>query len=154
MPARLIMYPGAMQELSAPGGMLYNAWVRLMSRVHARALELSSGVVVGVRTGNLRASHPPPTAVSAWPLLIGRQANTANYAAAVHNGSAPHEIQAVNARFLRFTPSAPVAAAGSGGGRYPTGGPVFRAVVHHPGTKPRPWLLMAAEEIAGQSRVL
>lgn len=48
-----------------------------------------------------------------------------SYAAVVEFGSAPHEIVAVHTKVLRW--------------QGPTG-PVFRKRVHHPGTRPRPFL--------------
>jgi|GEM_PF-2148502 hypothetical protein len=51
----------------------------------------------------------------------------------VHEGTDPHVILPVNAKALRFI--------GDGGVQ------VFAAIVHHPGTKPNPWLKEAQVEI-------
>lgn len=69
----------------------------------------------------------------------------AGYAAYVEKGTRPHEIRARKGRALRF----PAAGVGTTlGGRVRTGEAralgagayVFRSVVHHPGTKPQPFL--------------
>lgn len=68
--------------------------------------------------------------------LRSRGIVTANteYAAAVHNGTRPHEIRPRTARVLRF----------------PTrGGIVFAPKVNHPGTSPNPWMRRAASRIVG-----
>lgn len=59
----------------------------------------------------------------------------APYAAAVHEGSRPHLIRPRNRQFLRFEIGDRV---------------VFTKLAHHPGTKSRPFLLNAAQRIAGQ----
>lgn len=60
----------------------------------------------------------------------------ADYAAAYHDGARPHQIVAKNARALAF--------------RWPArgSGVFFFAAVNHPGNKPHPFLIEAAEIIA------
>jgi hypothetical protein len=73
---------------------------------------------------------------------------SANYAAYVEFGTRPHEITPKARKALRF-------AASSGGARLsgtPRSGAdvVFAKRVHHPGTKPQPFLLKGAEQaVAG-----
>jgi hypothetical protein len=55
-----------------------------------------------------------------------------DYAEAVHNGTRPHTIRPRNAQALRFVI----------GGRV-----VYAKVVHHPGTKPNPFLERAVREV-------
>lgn len=54
------------------------------------------------------------------------------YAMYVVNGTRPHIIRPVNASVLAFQDA--------------SGKMVFTRLVHHPGTKPNPWLQKAAEE--------
>ena len=54
------------------------------------------------------------------------------YAVYVVKGTAPHEIRPVNASCLAF--------------EAPGGGLVFNGLVHHPGTKPNPFMERAAED--------
>jgi hypothetical protein len=68
---------------------------------------------------------------------VGSVQVLASYARYVAEGTRPHEIRPVNGRVLVFAA--------------PNGGLVFTQVVHHPGTKPNPWLQDAVAE--GQSRV-
>ena len=56
----------------------------------------------------------------------------APYAVHVVNGTAPHEIRPVNASCLVFEPAG--------------GGLVFTQLVRHPGTKPNPFMMKAAED--------
>jgi hypothetical protein len=67
----------------------------------------------------------------------------ASYAEAVEKGTRPHIIRPKNKRALRF-------AAGPGGARLSGSARkgadvVFARVVHHPGTKPHPFLLPGAQ---------
>lgn len=57
-----------------------------------------------------------------------------DYAKAVHDGTRPHVIRPRNAQVLRFVV----------GGRV-----VYAKVVHHPGTRARPYLDRALREIVG-----
>jgi hypothetical protein len=60
----------------------------------------------------------------------------APYATHVVYGTAPHEIRPVNASCLAF--------------EAPGGGMVFTALVHHPGTRPNPFMQRAAEDARGK----
>lgn len=93
------------------------------------------GAMRAVRTGNLRRSiHSEPIQITNGRAEIGIVAD-AHYASFVHEGTAPHTIRPVNAKALRFTVGKKV---------------VFAASVNHPGTKARPFLRMAAEEVASR----
>lgn len=101
------------------------------------------------RTGNLLQSfrfRSTPSQARWYP--------TARYAPFVEFGTAPHDIYPVNARVLAW-PS------GGTGGRYVTaksgrqyyrsgsgGTTIFAAHVHHPGTKPRPFMKQIVEKSA------
>lgn len=87
-----------------------------------------------VRTGNLgRSIEPDPIRfVGPFRIETGVTAH-ANYAAAVHEGTRPHRIRPRNGRVLAFDM----------GGRT-----VFARSVQHPGTRPRPFLRNAAEQVA------
>lgn len=67
-----------------------------------------------------------------------RYANAAGYAAAVHEGSKPHDIRPKRRKALRFAP---------GGGATLAGRPragaqvVFAKRVRHPGNKPNPFMV-------------
>ncbi|UYP17712.1 HK97 gp10 family phage protein [Rhodococcus sp. Z13] len=87
-----------------------------------------------VRTGNLARSIQEGPIVFQGPFRVTSGVTaTANYAAAVHDGTRPHVIRARNGGFLRFPGS--------------DGSPVFRRSVNHPGTRPRPFLRNAAEQV-------
>lgn len=58
-----------------------------------------------------------------------------NYSASVEYGTAPHTIEAKNAKSLRFT---------SGGKT------VFAKKVNHPGTKPQPYMRTAARKVQSE----
>ena len=124
----------ALLGLAAPGGPVYNHWLRLMLRIDAAAKRNLSGHMVHVRTGNLRASQSAPTILSRGPLIVGVAENKASYALYVHEGTGQHEIRPRRAKVLRFTPT--------GGGR-----PVFRPMVMHPVTKAKPFLMDAMIEV-------
>lgn len=87
-----------------------------------------------VLTGNLaRAIEPDPIKFSGpFRVETGVTART-DYAVFVHEGTRPHLIRPRTARALRFDV----------GGRT-----VFAKSVHHPGTKARPFLRNAAEQVA------
>lgn len=133
--------------LNMPGGAVYNHMVKTMARIDARSKFYLNGVMVGKRSGNLITSQAAPTIIPTGRGVLGVLQNNARYAAAVHDGSRPHEIRAVNKKTLKFSPSTPNTAAGSGGGRTSTGQFVYPKVVHHPGTKPRPFLRQAMTEV-------
>ncbi|MCL4430245.1 MAG: hypothetical protein M1167_05785 [Chloroflexi bacterium] len=67
-----------------------------------------------------------------------RIAALAPYAMYVVNGTSPHEIRPVNTRVLAFSVK---------------GKMVFASLVHHPGTKPNPFMQEAAENARWDSKV-
>jgi len=97
------------------------------------------------RTGNLLQSFRFKTSP-----FEARWFPTANYAAFVEFGTAPHPIYPVNARVLAWTTG--------GGGRYVTaasgrqyykstpGTTTFAMHVNHPGTKPKPYMRRIVEK--------
>lgn len=119
---------GQIAGLASPGQPIHRTWISLLARIDARAKQNLSGGMVKVRTGNLRSSQFSRIE-SAGMIVRGTLENRASYARYVHDGTRPHEISARNATVLRFPGH--------------DGQPVFRAVVHHPGTRPRPFLLEA-----------
>lgn len=90
-----------------------------------------------VRTGRLRAGNQMQVDAPTGWRVEGRVFNDTEYALAVHNGTPPHVIRPRNAQALRFE--------GAGGGI------VFATVVHHPGTRPRPFLAEGASIAAAQN---
>lgn len=90
-------------------------------------------VLAPVNTGRLRAS----IRIESRRLLTLRSVYTigsdVSYAGYVHDGTRPHTIRPKRAQALRFVI----------GGRV-----VFAKVVHHPGTRARPFLDRAVREIA------
>lgn len=88
-----------------------------------------------VKTGNLARmiEEEPITFAGPFRIETGVTAK-ADYSAAVHEGTRPHVIRPKHARALAF-PGA--------GGRT-----IFAASVNHPGTRPRPFLRNAAEDVA------
>lgn len=87
-----------------------------------------------------RWAHPPlHTTIDrtkVYPTSVGvaaRFGSKAPHAASVHDGARPHPIRARFARTLRF--------------RNKGGVIVFPVAVNHPGNKPNPWLLRAAQRI-------
>lgn len=90
-------------------------------------------ILAPVRTGRLRASGRMDVRItSVGP--TGSVTFPVSYARYVHEGTRAHVIRAKNKKVLRFK--------GAGGGY------VYRRVVHHPGTKGRPFVERAMEEIA------
>src|SRR5688572_22772457 len=110
-----------------------NAVARDNVRRIARRVLNRSTILCPVDSGRLRASgrmkvgEGPrgPQAVVEYPV---------KYAAAVHDGSRPHTIRARKKKALKFQLG---------------GQTVFAKSVKHPGAQGRPFLRMAAEEIAG-----
>ena len=100
-----------------------------------------------VKTGNLRRTIRPGylSGSEAWV-----NANAA-YAAYVEKGTRAHDIRPRNAKALRFpTRGTPVTLAGrvrSSHANRP-GSYAFAKRVHHPGTKPQPFLLPGAKQAA------
>jgi hypothetical protein len=86
-----------------------------------------------VDTGRLRANNLGEVdAPAAWS-CEGRMVNPVSYALAVHQGTPPHVIRPRRAQALRFEAGGEV---------------VFAMVVHHPGTRPRPFLAEGAAAAA------
>lgn len=87
-----------------------------------------------VRTGNLARSIEADPIRFAGPFRIDTGVTAhANYAAAVHEGTRPHVIRPRVARALKFQVD---------------GRTVFAKSVNHPGTRARPFLRNAADEVA------
>lgn len=142
------VYRSRLTALAAPGGPVYTHMLRTLMRIDARAKFYLNGVMVGKRSGNLLSSQAAPTILRLGNgNLLGVSQNNARYAKAVHDGTVPHVIRAVNKKVLRFQPSVANFAAGTGGGRTATGQLVFRKTVNHPGTKPRPFLRTAMDDV-------
>lgn len=90
-------------------------------------------VLAPVDTGRLRAAIGPPKYTRTWTLRPKATIEVnVEYAGYVHDGTRPHIIRPRNARALRFVI----------GGRV-----VFAKVVHHPGTRARPFLDRALHEV-------
>ena len=102
-------------------------------RTSARQVLNRARVLAPVRTGRLRASGRliESSFLGLRPKI--RVVFTADYAAAVNDGTRPHIIRPRTAQALRFTI----------GGRV-----VFAKVVHHPGTRARPFLDDALRQVA------
>lgn len=91
-------------------------------------------VLAPVDTGRLRAAIKGRL-VRNWTLRSEYQITVnVDYAEAVHDGTRPHIIRPRNAQALRFNI----------GGRI-----VYAKVVHHPGTRARPFLDRALREVTG-----
>ncbi len=113
---------------------------RVMTNASRRELKEASRQVVNrakvlapVRTGRLRASiraEEPRIFSLRGSVKVG---SDLEYAGFVNDGTRPHIIRPRRAQVLRFTV----------GGRT-----VFAKVVHHPGTRPRPFLDRALREVA------
>lgn len=115
-------------ELERQTGADFRAFHRSLTRRIAN----SARAKVPVRTGNLgRTIGEQPQVYTPFHVSGGVEA-TANYAAAVHQGSRPHRIVARHAEALRFIWR---------------GQEVFRRSVWHPGTRSRPFLRNAAREV-------
>ncbi|MCZ7478882.1 hypothetical protein [Micromonospora sp. WMMC273] len=91
-----------------------------------------ANVLTPVDTGNLRA-HNQMVVDVAPARVVGTVFNDAEYADVVHDGSGPYTIRPRRAKALRFEV----------GGRV-----VFARKVRHPGTRARPWIARACEEVA------
>lgn len=92
---------------------------------------------VPVKTGNLGRSIQEEPVLPSGPFRVsGGVIAKAPYARFVHDGTRPHLIKPKNGRYLVFP------------GR--SGGTVFARSVRHPGTRPRPFLMNAAERVINQ----
>lgn len=113
---------------------------RTMRDASRRELEEASRQVVNrakvlapVDTGRLRASIRVESRRTLTFRSIYTVGSDVEYAAMVNDGTRPHTIRPRNAQALRFRV----------GGRV-----VYARVVHHPGTRPRPFLDRALREVA------
>lgn len=90
-------------------------------------------VLAPVDTGRLRASIRVQRRRTLSLRQIWTVGSDVEYAEMVHDGTRPHIIRPVRAQALRFRM----------GGRL-----VFAKVIHHPGTRARPFLDRALREVA------
>lgn len=100
----------------------------------ARQVMNRAKVLAPVDTGRLRASIRIESRRTLALRSVYTVGSDVDYAAMVHDGTRPHTIRPKNAQALRFRI----------GGRI-----VYAKVVHHPGTRARPFLDRAVREIAG-----
>ncbi len=91
-------------------------------------------VLAPVDTGRLRASIRIESRRTLTLRSVYTIGSDVEYAQMVHDGTWPHVIRPRQAQALRFRI----------GGRI-----VYAKVVHHPGTRARPFLAQAVREIAG-----
>lgn len=113
--------------------------LRAFHRSLTRRIANSARVKVPVRTGNLGRTIGEEMQVYTPFHVSGGVEATANYAAAVHQGSRPHRIIARGDGTLRFMWH---------------GRETFRKSVWHPGTRSRPFLANAGREVvAGDPRI-
>lgn len=131
----------------------------LVAKVTRRALNRAE-VLASVDTGNMRASGSMTMRVSRTR-CVGRVQFSAKYTEFVHNGTAPHNIQARRANALAFKwgrmGGVQVFVPKKDKAKGPTGlrktkkGVVFyiaKGYVRHPGTKGRPFIFRALREVA------
>jgi hypothetical protein len=121
---------GARKALAAMAASLPDAIGHALERTAALAVGVAKGTRrFNDRTGRLRASI---TAAPAGKRSIRVAAKTP-YARAVEQGSRAHDIVASAGKMLRFV---------IGGATF------YRHHVHHPGTKPRPFMADTARDMA------
>lgn len=97
-----------------------------------RAVRNRADFLTPVDTGNLRRNNQ--VRLSERGLIVtGEVYNSAQYAGFVHDGTRPHVIRPRRRKALRFVIDGQV---------------VIVAKVNHPGTRGRPWLKRALEEVA------
>lgn len=113
-----------------------------------RALQLSSIAeahrLVPRKTGYLQRTIQPGTLTDTSAEVKA----TANYAAYVEFGTKPHIIRPKNRKALRW----PLSRRLSGRARSGSGF-AFAAIVHHPGTKPHPFLIAGAKAALAKSKL-
>ena len=91
------------------------------------------------KTGNLGRTIKPGGLTPSYTIVKA----TAGYAAYVELGTRPHIIKPRNRKVLAF----PAAGSARLSGSLKSGGSlIFAKVVHHPGTKPHPYLLPGAKK--------
>lgn len=100
----------------------------------ARQVMNRAKVLAPVDTGRLRASIRIESRRTLTLRSVYTVGSDVEYAPMVHDGTGPHVIRPRQAQALRFRI----------GGRI-----VYAKVVHHPGTRARPFLDQAVREIAG-----
>lgn len=108
---------------------------RMLINKVTRQILNRSAVLCPVDTGRLRASGSMRIA-ERGSAVVGQVEYTADYAAAVHNGTRPRVIVPRRGRYLRFQV----------GDRT-----VYARRVNHPGTPARPYLATALVEVAGRA---
>jgi hypothetical protein len=95
-------------------------------------------ILAPVRTGRLRASGKMDIKITHFG-PTGTVSFTVRYAHYVHDGTRPHIIRAKNKKVLKFKVQGHV---------------IYRPLVHHPGTRPRPFLTRALVEVAPANNFL
>lgn len=100
----------------------------------ARQVVNRAKILAPVDTGRLRASIRIESRRTLTLRSVYTVGSDVEYARMVHDGTRPHVIRPKTANVLRFRV----------GGRW-----VYAKVVHHPGTKARPFLDRAVREVAG-----
>lgn len=103
--------------------------------ISARQVMNRAKVLAPVDTGRLRASIRIESRRTFTFRSVYTVGSDLEYAAAVHDGTRPHQIRPKTARALRFRI----------GGRI-----VYARVVNHPGTRGKPFLDRALREVAAQ----
>lgn len=116
---------------------------RILATIGAATVR-EAKLTVARKTGNLgRSIHAEPPSAASVTVRA-----SAKYAAYVELGTRPHEITPNAKKALRFAASA--------SGRRLSGSPrkgadvVFAKRVHHPGTRPQPYLLPAARKVVAE----
>lgn len=103
--------------------------------IAARQVMNRAKVLAPVDTGRLRASIRIESRRTFTLRSVFTVGSDVSYAPMVHDGTRPHTIRPKRAQALRFRV----------GGRV-----VYAKVVHHPGTRARPFLDRALREVAAQ----
>jgi hypothetical protein len=89
-------------------------------------------ILAPVDTGRMRAAIGPPQYSRHWLRPKATIEVNIEYADFVHGGTRPHVIRPRHAQLLRFVVDGQV---------------VYARVVHHPGTRPRPFLDRALRQV-------